>query len=84
MMRERRNQFYAIKSVVVVVVMHLEVMKLQLFLCHLLLRLLYLSIKVFHYMPYIHTTCTHNVTKSTVRRIGVTFIPRKYHQQKLM
>ena len=58
MMRQRRDELDAVEFVVVIVIVHLEVMKLQLFLCHFLLRFRYLTIEVLHYVPYIHTTCT--------------------------
>ena len=68
-MCERRDNLDAVKSVVVIVVMHLEVVKLQLLLRHRLLRLVDLSVQVLHYVPYIHTTCTptlHTAADSSI------------------
>ena len=52
-MRQCGDELYAIKSVVIIIIVHLEVVKLQLLLRHFLLRLLYLPVEVLHYVPYI-------------------------------
>ena len=59
MMRECSNELNAVQLVITVVIMSLKVMELQLLLRHCLCRLVYLTLKVLHYVSVDNTYIVH-------------------------
>lgn len=60
--RDRRGELQAVQQVVPVVIVHLEVMQLQLLRRHLLLRFIYHPVQMLHDVAERQNTHTHTMT----------------------